>query len=391
MSFIRRYTQLSIMCLLLGCADDEGPSTFIKVFGGDEHDIGRGIAVAADGEYIITGSTYADVNGIKISDIWLLKVTEDGSERWSRTIGGGDWDHGNSVIQSSSGNSVLVGYTWSYGSGETDVILRVSNSSGYTQFQKYFGGDSSDRGYGVIELTQGGYLLAGSTRSYGSGGSDAWAIKTDNSGNQLWDLAYGGIGDDAAYDLVESSDSTYLVAGKGNDSGDGGDMMAAMFADDGSIIWSQTYSGSGDDVAWAAAKGSDGNFLLAGQTRQSNAGDSDIFLVGINNLGVERWRVITGNTGDDAAQGAIAISDGEYVVTGYTANAEGNADLMLMRIDSGGNTVWTNTFDSGMDDRGYDLAEATGGYVVTGVTNQTGEELDGDLWVIRTDNNGKSD
>ncbi len=294
------------------------------------------------------------------------------------------------MIQSSSGNSVLVGYTWSYGAGETDILMRASDSDGYTRFQKYFGGDSSDRGHAVIDLTRGGYLIGGSTRSYGLGGMDAWVIMTDNNGNQLWDLTYGGPGDDAAYDLVEASDSTYLVVGMENDLGNGGAMAAVMYGSDGSMLWSSTYSGGGA-AAWAVAKGSDGNFLLAGHGQQGNADDSDILLVGIDAAGIERWRMMTGNTGDDAAYGAIAVNDGEYVITGFSANANGNADLLLMRIDGQGNTVWSRTFDSGKDERGYDLAVTEDGYVVTGVTNQTGDQLDGDLWVIRTDKDGKTD
>ncbi len=379
-----------MVCLLPGCSADDEVATFSKVFGGAEHDIGRGIAIAADDEYIITGSTYAEAFGFIPSDIWLLKINESGSERWSRTIRGPDWDHGYDVLQARSGNSVLVGYTWSYGAGETDIILKASTSSGDHQFQKYFGGDSLDRGYAVIELTDGGYMIAGETKSYGSGGFDAWVLVTDKRGNLLWDLPYGGAADDAAYDLVEATDSSYLLVGLVNDAGDGGELGADMFAEDGTNIWSRSYSAGSADLAWAVAKGTDGNFLLAGQTMSGGSGDLDIFLVSIDIAGTERWRLITGNTGDDAAHGAVAIADGAYVVTGYSSNANGNKDLIIMQIDANGVSVWSQTYDSGKDDRGLDLAQTSDGYVVTGVTNQTGDELDGDLWVIRTDNHGKS-
>ena len=135
---------------------------------------------------------------------------------WDRTFGGPKWDEARSVQQTSDEGYIVAGYTLSYGAGFGDVWLIKTDSQGDEQWSRTFGG-SDDVAYKVQQTSDGGYIVAGSTDSYGAGGGTAaWLIKTDSQGNERWDRAFGGSNykHDIAYSVQKTSDGGYVIAGR---------------------------------------------------------------------------------------------------------------------------------------------------------------------------------
>jgi len=123
-----------------------------------------------DGGYIITGTDY--------NDIFLLKANSSGGIQWTKDFPSLDyWAGGYSVQQTTDGGYIIAGYTELYGTDEDDVYLIKTNSSGDTLWTKTFGGVADERGYSVQQTSDGGYIVAGYTESYGAGGSDVYLIK----------------------------------------------------------------------------------------------------------------------------------------------------------------------------------------------------------------------
>ena len=172
------------LLFILSCEDKEDiiPITFTKTFGGIDNDDAYSVQQTTDGGYIFTGYTRSFGNGGS-DDLYLIKTNSDGEEEWTKTFGGSSSDYGRSVQQTTDGGYILTGYTTSFGNGGSDAYLVKTNSDGEEEWTKTFGGSSSDYGRSVQQTTDGGYVVAGYTTSFGNGRLDFYLIKTDSDGN----------------------------------------------------------------------------------------------------------------------------------------------------------------------------------------------------------------
>jgi hypothetical protein len=127
-----------------------------------------------------------------------------------------------SIRQTSDGGYVLAGYTDDYGAGDSDLIVIKLDSSGNVSWSKIIGGPGSDNVFSAQQTSDGGYVLAGETSSYGAGGSDSFIIKLDSSGNVSWSKTFGGPGSEAISSIQQTSDGGYIAAGYTNSYGAGG-------------------------------------------------------------------------------------------------------------------------------------------------------------------------
>lgn len=199
--------------------DGEGNSLWEKTFGGSKNDHGNSMQLTSDGGYIIAGC--ASSFGSGDSDIYMLKTDASGDIFWENTYGGnkGDHSHGQAVQQTKEGEYIIVGTSASYGSGENDIYLVKTDASGKMLWEKTFGGSMNDVGYSVQQTKDNGYILVGGTKSCGAGQSDIYLVKTDASGNVLWDKTFGGSLTDVGYSVQQTSDEGYIITGS-KDNGD---------------------------------------------------------------------------------------------------------------------------------------------------------------------------
>ena len=191
--------------------DSGGDEEWNRTFGGTGYDYAISIQQTSDDGYIIAGGTRS--YGAGYYDSWLVKTDSGGNEEWNRTFGGTDYDcaHPNSLQQTSDGGYILAGFTYSNPYG--DFWLVKTDSGGNEEWNKTFGGTDDDRAYSIQQTSDGGYILAGFTESYGAGGWDFWLVKTDSGGNHEWDRTFGGTSSDCACSVHETSDGGYIIAG----------------------------------------------------------------------------------------------------------------------------------------------------------------------------------
>jgi len=259
------------------------------------------------------------------------------TRRWIRTFGGGDWDWAWSAQQTSDGGYIVAGYTESFGPG--NVYLVKTDEAGDEVWSRTYGGDDGEFCGSVQQTSDRGYIVAGGTWSFGAGGADVYLIKTDADGNEVWTRTFGGSGDDVAYSVQQTSDGGYIVAGYTESFGAGDrDVYLIKTHESGMEQWSKTFGGSSWDCARSVQETSDGGYIVAGYTRSFGAGENDVYLVRTDVNGNEVWSRTFGGSEPDIACCVQETSDGGYIVAGSTRSfGAGDWDVYLIKTDRNGN------------------------------------------------------
>jgi uncharacterized delta-60 repeat protein len=354
---------------------------FEKTIGGSGDDRAHSIIQSSDGGYVVAG--YTGSFGAGNDDFYVVKLDSSGNVEWTKTIGGSAIDYALSIIQSSDGGYVVAGWGFRLGNGAFYVVKL--DSSGNVQWTKAIDGANWDQAFSIIQSRDGGYVVAGGTWSFGAGSADMYVVKLDSSGNVEWTKTIGGGSDDEAWSIIQSSDGGYVVAGFTRSFGAGSaDMYVVKLDSSGNVEWTKTIGGGAGEEAWSIIQSSDGGYVVAGFTRSFGAGNGDMYVVKLDSSGNVQWTKTIGGSFDDEARSIIQSSDGGYVVAGFTRSfGAGNGDMYVVKLDSSGNVVWTKTIGGSASDGANSIIQSRdGGYVVAGYTASFGTGGD-DMYVVK--------
>ncbi|PCH95984.1 MAG: hypothetical protein COB85_04095 [Bacteroidetes bacterium] len=185
--------------------------------------------------------------------------------------------------------------------GSDTLCQNVTISVPQIMFQKTFGGDSTDYAHSIRQTTDGGYIIIGQTISFGAGDWDFYLIKTDANGDTLWTKSYGGDTLDIGYSVQQTIDGGYIIAGETRSFGSGYSDFYVIKTDlDGDTLWTKTYGGSlSSDYGVSIQQTSDGGYIITGNTGAYGAGQNDAYLIRINSMGDTLWTKTYGGTGQD--------------------------------------------------------------------------------------------
>ncbi|MGI8892902.1 MAG: T9SS type A sorting domain-containing protein [Bacteroidia bacterium] len=377
-----------ISALLFFVLGNSTAQTFQKTYGGTNGDSGSSVQQTSDGGYVITGS--ATNFGAGNTDVYLIKTDAGGNTLWTKTFGGTDVDVGNSVQQTADGGYVIAGTTWSFGAGINDVYLIKTNSVGDTLWTKTFGGTNIDFGSCVQQTADGGYIIAGHTQSFGAGLNDVYLIKTDSVGDTLWTKTFGGTSDDLGSFVKQTADGGYIIAGQtlsfvaGNR-----DVYIIKTNAFGDTLWTKSFGIDSTESGHSIQQTSDGGYIIVGRTLNYGVGNTDVYLIKTDTGGNTLWTKTFGDTlEDEYGQSVQQTSDGGYIIAGRTT--ANNWDVLLIKTDAGGNSLWTKTFGGNGQDNGFSVQEtADGGYIIAANTTSFGAGYI-DVYLIKTDSLGNS-
>ena len=199
--------------------DVNGELEWNNTFGGIDFDWAESLIQTSDGGFALAGCNKS--YGAGNYDMWLVKTDTNGEPEWNNTFGGIESDGAYSFIQTSDGGLALAGYTSSYGAGNYDMWLVKTDITGISEWKYSIGGEGKDEAYSLIQTTEGGFAIAGYTESYGAGNYDMWLVKTDDEGELEWKNTFGGTENDFAQSLVQTTDGGFAIAGSTNSYGDG--------------------------------------------------------------------------------------------------------------------------------------------------------------------------
>ena len=317
------------------------------------------------------------------------------------------------------------------------TCLPVAGCAQKVEWDKTFGGPETDWGLSAQQTQDGGYIIAATTKSFGAGNFDVWLIKTDSSGNKMWDKTSGGSGEDRAVSALQTPDGGYIIAGM-TESVEAGPRVWLIKADSsGNTLWDKTFGGSKSYSVWAHSfqPTSDGGYIFTGETRPYEPGETgdasiDLWLAKTDALGNEEWEMTFGGSHSDRGFSVQQVQDGGYIIAGEACwynnawliktDASGNKewdkafddtqvawsvqqvqdggyivagrvavdDVWLLKTDASGNKLWDKTFGGSESDEGYSVQQTRdGGYIIAGETISP-QALDRDVWVIKTDASG---
>jgi len=319
--------------------DSEGNPKWKMTYGGDDSDMLSQIREKADGNYIAAGRTKS--YGAGKEDALVLETDEDGTLIWQNFYGGSEGDVARSIcLTTDSPGYVFAGSTGSKGAGGSDLWVVRIDQQGETVWDKAFGGVEDDFAQSVCELENVGIGVAGSTKSQGAGGSDLWVLMLDHQGEEMWEHTFGEIDNDFANAIIPTKDGGLIVAGAMEYKGiQSYDARVIKFNHQGFVMWDNTYGG--DAKNWAESIWQTGNsgYVVAGVTKSQGwgIGMGDMWVFRIGEQGDQLWEKPFGIDNLEHAFSVIETGDSWFAVTGSTrAGGVGDSDVKVLMLNQNG-------------------------------------------------------
>jgi len=309
--------------------------------------------------------------------------------QWAKTYGGTGEDEAYSIQQTSDGGYIVAGMTKSFGEEEGDVWIIKIGPGGNIQWQKTYGENYWDAAYAIAQTYDGGYVMSGALDGEGWG---IWVLKLDPEGEVEWqkflkgkDYEFG-----VAYSVQQTTDGGYIAAGEFRYGEVDTDVWILKLAPDGTKEWDKTYGGNDPEHAYTLQQTSDGGLVVAGQNDRPLYGEGGgIWVLKLHPSGEIQWQKTYAGEKEDEARSIQQTNDGGYIVVGRTSSFDvGSIDIWVLKLDPEGSMEWQQTIGG----EGQDYAQSVqqtfdGGYIVAGTTYSFGNG-DGDIWVLKLDKNG---
>ncbi len=254
-----------------------------------------------------------------------------------------------------------------------------------------FGGEGDEQGYDIEPTKDGGYLMVGSTSSYGQGNSDVYLVKVDSNINYQWSRAIGKFHLEVGYAVKQTSNGGYIICGYSNSGGNGTyDGYLVKTNDSGIVVWQKFYGGLDWDKFYDLEITPDGGFMIVGETHSNGAGNADAWVVKTDINGTVQWEKYFGGKNKDVAHDLIPTNDNFYAFCGENAskNDTSNADAWLVKFDETGKIILDQTYGGLKDDVVYGLTQlADSGYAMIGKTLNKSDTI-WDTYMLSTDFKG---
>ena len=399
-----------------------------KTLGGSAEDIAYDVEQTTDGGFIVAGesrSVDGDISGNHgWKDYWVVKLASDGSIEWENSYGGTHHDIATDIFQTIDGGYIVAGRCDSSDGqvtghhGLTDYWVVKITSVGEIEWEKSLGGYDNDFGYAMEQTTDGGFIVAGASRSINGdvtgnhGDYDYWVVKLHPDGNIEWERSLGGSDSDFAYAIRQTSDDGYILAGKSNSTdGDvtgnnGGnfehDFWVVKLSEGGAIEWEKSLGGTDHEQAYSVQQTVDGDYIVAGYSRSTDGdvtgyhGGWDYWIVKLTSTGDLIWQKSLGSFYDEVAHEIQQTSDGGFIINGISkgnsgdvTDNHGNQDFWLVKLTGSGEIDWQKSFGGTNEDRGFAVKQTEDeGFILAGRTKSTNGDVTGnqgenDFWVVK--------
>jgi Secretion system C-terminal sorting domain len=267
--------------ILLMKINDSGTVLWSKRYGTTGTDFGsitQSLVQTTDSGFALAGFT-DNATGLFNNDPFIMRLNKDGDTLWTRLLHGDYNDAFAGLQQTSDGGFIACGRSNSFNNLVMDAVLVKFDLLGNIEWQKRYGSTAWEEAKSVTIATDGGYVVAGSTISFGAGDYDAMVFKTDTAGNILWSTAIGGSGIDAMYGIDQTADSGFVVTGFTESynahrlaypnsilGADSAEVFSFKLNSTGDTVWCRGYGGAMLDESYSVSIANDGRIMLTAQS-----------------------------------------------------------------------------------------------------------------------------
>ncbi len=367
------------------------PTKFFSTYGGNGYDEGYDVKQTLDGGYIITGSTSSLGQGN--TDMYLLKLDSMGVKTFEKSFGGVSNEVGKSVVQLLDSSYVIAGFTSSTGVGGYDIFLVKTDKNGALLWQKTIGGTDWDFAYSMEATADGGFIIAGTTYSFGRGNADGYIVKTDANGNVVWQKTYGGLNDDEFKSVIQTTDGNYALTGytKSYNDVDSGDVWIFKLDAIGDSTWCKFYGGSKEDFGNQIIEHPSGDLYVAGASKSFGTGlRMDGYIVHTDNNGIYIFQRLDNTSTSFQEFVSIVISNKSQNIVNTIAKETFTAyglQSKMLEMNLGLNYLNAIDFGSISNDHTFKMiATKDKGYACVGYTYGYNSILS-DCYFVKVDSN----
>jgi len=309
--------------------DSEGTRLGINGDGSNDYDQAYSVIACRNGDWVIAGHMWHDFT--------IQRRNSAGGLIWQNRIYY-SVNIARSVVECSNGDIAACGQVSGIGAGGSDFYLLRTDSSGNTLWNTTYGGSNDDICWSMKECSNGDFILSGSTLSFGASGYDGMLVRTASDGTRLWNYTYGGSANDELLGVVECDDGGFVATGYTRSYGGGGSDMWLLKTDStGNYLWNRTYGLAPDDTGNSLVIAWDGGFTLLGNTKSYGLGATDVWLVHTNSTGHSEWNTTYGRSSNgDWVQGSCGLTRSRargYAIAASTYDvSDSTHDLWILRI-----------------------------------------------------------
>ncbi|MDD2891260.1 MAG: T9SS type A sorting domain-containing protein, partial [bacterium] len=319
--------------------NSSGDTLWTRTYGGHLLNNGYCVSETQDSGFVIVGETFSFGAGApSYSNAYLVRTNSLGDTLWTRTYGGTKGECGWSVSKTYDGGFIITGETTSFGAGSpnySNVYLVKTNSSGDALWTKTFGGATGNSGWSVSEPQDSGFIIVGTTNSFGIGSpnySNVYLVRTNSSGDTLWTRAFGGTDNDGCYSVSETQDNGFIMVGTTSSFGAGGhDVYLIKTNSSGDTLCTRTYGGAKDDWGESVSETQDSGFIIAAKKVSFGAGHFDVYLIRTNSSGDTLWTKTIGGAESEWGCSVSETRDRGFIVAGATYGDD-YEDVYLIRL-----------------------------------------------------------
>jgi hypothetical protein len=343
-----------------------------KTYGGTNDDRGTDIITTNDGGFALLGYSKSADGDVTLNagaqDFWILKISNTGAILWQKTFGYAGADTGTALLQTKDNGFLVTGVldvSASNGQGNSksakhaggDIWVLKLASNGSLEWSKYFGGSFTDIPFGVVETSDNEYIIAASSDSKdfnisnNKGSYDFWILKVASDGILVWEKSFGGSEIDEPRAIVATNDGNFMIVGDtrssnkdiSNNNG-GADLWMLKISTNGILIWEKTIGATSFDVARSISKTDDHGFIIAGNSRSSDAGftnqgQNDAWILKVDTSGNVVWKKFIGGSENDLLFDVVQLNNQSIIAIGESTSINGDiienkgfSDALIIKI-----------------------------------------------------------